>query len=118
MHALWNAREHRQALHLLIPVMLRSSPDADEALIWKGLRFHSDGMLQDWDMPRCGLTALPEEFCMVRTTGDLNLFCNQLVSLPESFGSLAVDGDLDLSRNQLPSLPESFGVLTVAGDLT
>ena len=60
----------------------------------KGL--YGDGTLESWNLIGCNLTALPEEFGAVRTTGDLWLNNNQLTSLPESFGNITVGGDLHL----------------------
>ena len=81
----------------------------------KGL--YGDGTLESWNLIGCNLTALPEEFGAVRTTGHLALYNNKLTSLPESFGNLRVGGTLWLSNNQLTSLPESFGNLRVGGNL-
>ena len=78
---------------MLIPSMLRCSPGADEAKIRKGLRFNG-GRLEQWDLRACNLSALPEEFGTVRTTGALDLNNNQLKSLPESFANITVGGGL------------------------
>eukprot|EP00658_Telonema_sp_P-2_P079021 TRINITY_DN7551_c0_g1_i2.p4 TRINITY_DN7551_c0_g1~~TRINITY_DN7551_c0_g1_i2.p4 ORF type:complete len:155 (-),score=34.08 TRINITY_DN7551_c0_g1_i2:49-513(-) len=96
--SMWQAGEHRQAAEVLILCIMRSSPGADEAKIRKGLRFNGDGTLQHWFL-ECGLTALPEEFGTVRTTGSLDLNGNQLASLPESFGALTVGGHLVLEMS-------------------
>ena len=89
---LWHATEHQQAADLLIPKMLEArlcarcvlahlcgcSPGTTEAQLRKGMRFNGDGTLESWDLSGCNLTALPEEFGAVRTTGDLWLSHNQL----------------------------------------
>ena len=93
--SLWNDGKHQQALDMLIPIMLRCSPGADEAKIRAGLRFNG-GRLEYWNLSGCNLSALPEEFGTVRTTGDLVLRHNQLESLPESFANVTVGGDLFL----------------------
>ena len=115
--SLWDAGKHQQALDMLIPIMLRCSPGSTEEGIRRGLRFHADGRLQFWNLYGCALTALPEEFGTVRTTGDLRLDGNQIASLPESFGHITVGGHLHLYGNQIASLPESFGRIAVGGDL-
>ena len=108
--ALWNAAEHQQAAELLIPKMLEArlcwrcvlahlcgcSPGTTEAQLREGLRFNGDGTLERWNLIGCNLTALPEEFGAVRTTGTLYLHVNKLTSLPESFGNLRVGGNLVL----------------------
>ena len=96
--SLWNDGKHQQALDMLIPSMLRCSPGADEAKIRKGLRFNG-GRLEHWVLGGCNLSALPEEFGTVRTTGDLWLEHNQLESLPESFANVTVGGALYLKYN-------------------
>ena len=110
--ALWNAAEHQQAAELLIPKMLEArlcarcvlahlcgcSPGTTEAQLRKGLRFNGDGTLESWNLGKCNLTALPEEFGAVRTTGDLDLYDNKLTSLPESFANITVGGDLWLKN--------------------
>ena len=95
---------------------LIGSPGTTEAKLREGLSFNGD-TLKRWDLRECNLTALPEEFGAVRTTGDLWLHNNKLTSLPESFGNLRVGGVLWLHDNQLTSLPESFANITVGGDL-
>eukprot|EP00656_Telonema_subtile_P055363 TRINITY_DN8537_c0_g1_i4.p1 TRINITY_DN8537_c0_g1~~TRINITY_DN8537_c0_g1_i4.p1 ORF type:complete len:117 (+),score=18.59 TRINITY_DN8537_c0_g1_i4:34-351(+) len=65
---LWDAGQHRQALRLLIPIMLECSPGADGDKIWMRAQFDDDGALHTWRLSSCKLTALPEEFCTVRTT--------------------------------------------------
>jgi len=87
--SLWDAGKHQQAVDMLIPIMLRCSPRSTEEDIRQGLRFHADGRLEYWNLHGCALTALPEEFGTVRTTGHLVLDGNQIASLPESFGRIA-----------------------------
>eukprot|EP00656_Telonema_subtile_P019698 TRINITY_DN2091_c0_g2_i1.p2 TRINITY_DN2091_c0_g2~~TRINITY_DN2091_c0_g2_i1.p2 ORF type:complete len:157 (-),score=29.46 TRINITY_DN2091_c0_g2_i1:88-558(-) len=117
MLRLWQTGEHRKAVEMLILCIMRSSPGADEARIRNGLCFNGNGTLRWWDLRLCGLTALPEEFGMVRTTGKLDLSSNQLASLPESFGALTVGRNLELHHNRLTCLPENFGAVTVGWDL-
>ena len=93
------------------------SPGTTEAKLRQGLSFNGD-TLESWDLRRCNLTALPEEFGAVRTTGDLRLdYNNRLATLPDSFGNLVVGGHLYLNHNQLATLPDSFGNLVVGGGL-
>ena len=83
---------------MLIPIMLRCNPGSTEARLRQDLLFRADGKLHHWSLSRCGLTALPEEFGTVRTTGDLVLCGSQIASLPESFGHIAVGGSLMFKR--------------------
>ena len=113
LRSLWKAGKHQKALDLLIRKMLELNPNATEEQLRQGLSFNDDGTLEHWNLEQCNLEALPEEFGMVVTTGDLDLSYNRLTTLPKSFGNVTVGGDLYLSRNQLSSLPESFGNVTV-----
>ena len=117
LQSLWNAKKHQEALDILIPIMMLLSPKSDEARIREGAKFNPDGSLREWYLNYSALTALPEEFGMVCTTGRLALNSNWLRSLPESFGGVIVGQDLYLLSNRLESLPASFSEITVGGDL-
>ncbi len=59
----------------------------------------------------CGLKALPEILCQLKSLETLDLSGNQLNELPNCFGNLESLQELDLSNNQLQTLPENFGNL-------
>ena len=78
-----------------------------------GLLFDKDILLEDWDLCRRKIRALPLSFGALVCTGDLLLNNNQLGFLPTDFGQLKVGRHLYLSYNRLGSLPADFSQLVV-----
>ena len=85
------------------------------------LQFNPDGSLHSWDLQELNIHNLPDSFCKLQLSGDLNLSGNAIGEqgwgLPENFSALEVGGTLELSNNGIKSLPPSIGFLNVGGDL-
>ena len=114
---LFSTGQHREGTEVVIQHTVAVSPKADRARMIRGLKFDEDGLLVDWWLSNCTISALPGSFSALVCTGYLRLGHNQLKSLPSNFGELDVGGNLWLDHNQLKSLPEGFENISVDGDL-
>ena len=114
---LFSTGQHRKGTEAVIQHTVAVSPKADREKMIRGLNFNEDGLLLDWDLSRCKISALPGSFSALVCTGYLYLQYNQLDSLPANFGELEVGGSLYLHFNELESLPADFGELEVGGNL-
>lgn len=116
LNKLWDQERHTEAVDRIISKMLSLNPNSTDAQLRSGLQFDETGLLEGWNMRRCGLHKLPDEFCTLRVNGDLILYNNDLKTLPDCFGAISVTGELGLVANKLQHLPDSIGALSV-GDL-
>ena len=94
-----------------------ASPRADSEKMLKYREFDGGGLLRNWSLSYCNITALPETFGVLVCSGGLFLHHNKLESLPVSFGNVTVGLDLDLSHNKLLCLPQGFEQIKVGTDL-
>ena len=101
----------------MVEQLLAANPHTTTRLLRRGLRLNLDGSIAWWSLERCELSALPDWFGNLRTTGHLLLSHNNLQSLPESFASIVIGGHLTLDYNPLRLLPMNFADVTVGGDL-
>eukprot|EP00656_Telonema_subtile_P049730 TRINITY_DN6253_c0_g1_i1.p1 TRINITY_DN6253_c0_g1~~TRINITY_DN6253_c0_g1_i1.p1 ORF type:complete len:157 (+),score=32.35 TRINITY_DN6253_c0_g1_i1:57-527(+) len=111
------ASQETCAVNRVVEDLIAVNPGLTEESVRAKLTLEPGGAIKVWNLSKCGLTALPESFGTVRTTGDLWLCENQLTELPESFGSVVVAGMLLLQDNRLRVLPASFGSVTVGKEL-
>ena len=91
--SVWNAGKHAVAVEVQLRIMLKHNLSVTQAQLWEALTFNDDGSLCGWNLTRCKVEVLPEEFGRVRTTTRLGLAGNQLCS-PESFGNITAGGGL------------------------